>query len=147
MADADLDFTLLEEPLDGTAVNRNNELIARHPETGGIVIFDGRVRNHHRGRGVDHLEYAIYADLAQHEGARIVAQAAEQFELDYAHVIHRTGHLDVGEMAVWVCVGAAHREAAFAACRWIIDEVKRDVPIWKHEFYTDGTSEWVLAGQ
>lgn len=113
------------------------------PHSGGFVEFRGCVRDHHQGRSVRRLHYDVYEALALDEGRRIVEEARERFDLDAAACVHRVGDLDIGDTAVWVGVGAAHRDAAFAACRYIIDEIKARVPIWKHEFYTDGSSEWV----
>lgn len=138
-------FTITEERILPTAQQLSEQLATEHPEIGGVVVFEGRVRNHHQGRAVTALEYSVYLDLAVHEGDRIVREAAERLELPVAVAIHRVGAVPIGEMAVWVYVGAAHRQAAFAACREIIDEIKRSVPIWKHEWYGDGTDEWVLG--
>jgi molybdopterin synthase catalytic subunit len=88
------------------------------------------------------LHYDCYAELAEHEGERILAEALVRFDIIDARCIHRTGDCSIGDIAVWVGVGAAHREAAFAACRWIIDEVKSRVPIWKREIYADGETAW-----
>ena len=113
------------------------------PHSGGFVEFRGCVRDHHQGRAVDRLHYDVYESLAKDEGQRIVEEALERFAVDAVSCIHRVGDLEVGDVAVWVGVGAAHRDAAFAACRYVIDEIKSRVPIWKHEFYVDGSSEWV----
>lgn len=114
-----------------------------HPAAGGYASFEGWVRNHNDGRPVLRLEYHAYEALGVKEGARIVAEAAERFPILGAACIHRVGLLEIGEMAVWVGVTAAHRDAAFAACRFIIDEVKERVPIWKKEHYQSGTSDWI----
>jgi len=109
---------------------------------GGIVTFAGHVRDHHEGRSVLRLQYSAYEPMAEAECARIVAEAEARWPVA-ADLSHRLGTLEVGEMAVAVAVGGAHRDEAFAACRWIIEEVKRSVPIWKREFYLDGTVGWV----
>ncbi len=142
---ADIAFRISEHHIDATAATLAAQAIGRRPDVGGLVTFEGRVRNHHGGRGVRALEYSVYRDLAEHEGQRIVRDAAVRLNLPIALVIHRVGPVPIGEMAVWVHVGAAHRDAAFAGCREIIDEIKRSVPIWKHEWYDDGTDEWVLG--
>lgn len=111
--------------------------------TGALVTFDGIVRDNNDGRPVHELEYSSYAVLAEREGERIVADARERFGLDHAACIHRVGALAVGEVAVRVWAAAPHREAAFAACVFIIDEVKAHVPIWKHERYADGEERWL----
>ena len=112
------------------------------PERGAIVSFLGVVRNHHGDRAVQRLHYWDYGPMAEAECARIVAEAESRWQVAVA-VRHRTGRLEVGETAVAIVVAAAHRDAAFAACRWIIEEVKQRVPIWKQEFYADGTVAWV----
>ena len=113
---------------------------------GARVVFEGRVRNHNEsGRRVLRMEYQAYDELARKEGARVLAEARERFQVREARCSHRVGMLEVGEMAVWVGIAAAHRRAAFDACRYVIDEVKKRVPIWKKEYFADGESEWVKA--
>lgn len=112
-------------------------------QAGAGVTFEGWVRNHNDGRAVDALDYEAYPELAEAEGARILAEARERFALRTAEAVHRTGSLRIGDLAVWVGVSAAHRGAAFDACRYIIDEVKARVPIWKKEHYAGGASEWI----
>ncbi|MCY4481690.1 MAG: molybdenum cofactor biosynthesis protein MoaE [Spirochaetaceae bacterium] len=114
-----------------------------HPSAGALATFEGRVRNHADGRSVRLLEYQVYPDLAQAEGERVVAEALDRFDIIAAHCTHRSGILPIGDMAVWVGVAAAHRGAAFDACRYIIDEIKRRLPIWKRETYAEGDSGWV----
>lgn len=113
------------------------------PAAGAYASFEGRVRNHNEGRGVQRLEYEAYEQLGMKEGERIVAEALARFPLARARCVHRLGVLDIGDLAVWVGVTAAHRDAAFAACRYIIDEVKLRVPIWKKEHYEGGDSGWI----
>lgn len=107
------------------------------------MTFEGRVRNHNDGRPVLALDYEAFAVLAEREGARIVAEARERFDVLALACVHRIGALQIGDLAIWVGVAAAHRDAAFGACRYVIDEAKARVPIWKKEHYADGTSEWV----
>lgn len=109
---------------------------------GGFTAFEGWVRNHHEGKAVESLEYTAYTILAEKEGRRIIEEAKEKFQIVEAVCHHRIGHLAIGDMAVYVAVSAAHRDAAFAACRYIIDETKSRVPIWKKEYYVDGTTEF-----
>ena len=110
---------------------------------GGFASFEGRVRDHNDGRTVHGLRYEAYVELAQAEGERILAEAGERFAILGARAVHRIGDLQIGDIAVWVGVAAAHRDGAFAACRWIIDEIKSRVPIWKHERYTEGDAGWL----
>jgi sulfur-carrier protein adenylyltransferase/sulfurtransferase len=113
------------------------------PACGGYATFEGWVRDHNEGRAVRRLEYEAYAALAEREGERIVAEAIAKYDVQHAACVHRIGDLGLGEMAVWVGVSSRHRAEAFAACRYIIDEVKHRVPIWKKEHYVDGDSGWV----
>lgn len=113
------------------------------PACGGYAAFEGWVRNHNEGQQVRHLEYEAFEDLAVKEGERIIAEAVERFGIQHAACVHRIGALAIGDMAVWVGVSARHRHEAFVACRYIIDEVKHRVPIWKKEHYGNGDSGWV----
>lgn len=113
------------------------------PSAGGYASFEGWVRDHNEGRTVQRLEYEAFEALAVKEGERIVAEAVEKFGVTRAACVHRVGSLAIGDLAVWVGASSAHRGEAFAACRYIIDEVKHRVPIWKKEHYTDGDSGWV----
>ncbi len=118
-----------------------------HERAGAFAAFEGWVRDHNEGRPVHGLRYEAYVTLAEAEGARIVEEALARSGAIEACCVHRIGDLDIGELAVWVGVSAAHRDAAFDACRWIIDEVKARVPIWKHERYADGDAEWLHPRQ
>lgn len=113
------------------------------PRAGGFVSFEGWVRDHNEGKAVLALEYEAYAPLALKEGQRIVAEALERFAVEGVVAVHRVGALKIGDMAVWVGVSAAHRDAAFEAARYVIDEIKTRVPVWKREHYADGTVTWV----
>ena len=113
---------------------------------GGYASFEGWVRDHNDGRAVTGLHYEAYAVLAEREGEAILDEALARFDILHAACVHRTGELGIGELAVWVGVSAAHRDAAFAACRWIIDEVKSRVPIWKQERYAQGDAGWLHPG-
>jgi molybdopterin synthase catalytic subunit len=110
---------------------------------GGYVSFEGWVRDLNEGQEVTRLEYEAFQELAVKEGDRIVAEASRRFPIKHALCIHRVGSLALGDMAVWVGVSSAHRGEAFEACRFIIDEVKHRVPIWKKEHYRSGDSGWV----
>jgi adenylyltransferase/sulfurtransferase len=113
------------------------------PACGGYATFEGWVRDHNDGRAVRRLEYEAYVELAVKEGERIVAEALRRFGVRHVRCVHRVGDLPLGELAVWVGVSAGHRAEAFAACRYVIDEVKHRVPIWKKEHYASGDSGWV----
>ncbi len=110
---------------------------------GGYAGFEGLVRNNNDGRKVHGLHYEAHAKLAETEGDRIIDEALAKFEIIDGRCVHRIGDLAIGELAVWVGVTAPHRDAAFDACRFIIDEVKSRVPIWKHERYVDGEVTWL----
>jgi molybdopterin synthase catalytic subunit len=110
---------------------------------GALVVFEGWIRNHNEGQAVERLEYEVYRPLAEKEGARIIDEASERFGISNALCIHREGLLELSDIAVIVCVTSAHRSEAFAACRYIIDELKTRLPIWKKEHYVSGISEWV----
>lgn len=112
-------------------------------DAGAYASFEGWVRDHNDGRAALGLRYEAYVALAVAEGAKIVEEALTKFAIADAACVHRIGDLAVGDLAVWVGVSAAHRDAAFAACRWIIDEVKSRVPIWKHERYAEGDAAWL----
>ena len=109
-----------------------------------LHLFEGLVRNHNEGHAASrHLEYEAFEPLAVKEGERIIAEAIAAFGVEHAACVHRVGDLAIGDMAVWVGVSARHRDEAFRACRYIIDEVKHRVPIWKKEHYVNGDSGWV----
>lgn len=110
---------------------------------GAGVTFEGRVRATNEGREVRALEYEAFVALAEKEGERILGEAREKFRVLGVVCVHRTGRLALGDLAVWVGVTAAHRGPAFEACRYVIDQVKERVPIWKKEHYADGASEWI----
>jgi molybdopterin synthase catalytic subunit len=108
------------------------------PEDGAIAIFDGIVRNHSRGRATRYLEYQAYEPMALRKMEELAAEARERFAIRNVALVHRLGHLEVGESSVVIAVFSAHRAAAFDACRWLIDTLKQTVPIWKKEFFEDG---------
>jgi len=110
---------------------------------GGVVIFEGVVRDHNAGRAVTGLEYEIFTEMAAKEAEKIFAEAREQFDLIKLCGAHRSGHLEIGEVAVWVGASARHRADAFKACRFLIDEIKHRMPVWKKEHYVEGEAEWV----
>ena len=132
-------FRFSTSALDTVALQRQ----MRDESCGGFASFEGWVRNHNEGHAVTRLEYEAFAELAEKEGARIVEEARVKYGVTRAACVHRVGSLGLGDVAVWVGVSAAHRDEAFRACRFIIDEVKHRVPIWKKEHYVNGDSGWV----
>ncbi len=110
----------------------------RQDADGALAVFVGTVRDHHRGRKVLHLEYSAYPEMAEKEMAAIEREALETFEIRELQMVHRVGRLELGEASVAVVVAAAHRAAAFEACRFVIDTLKERVPIWKKEFFEGG---------
>jgi molybdopterin synthase catalytic subunit len=114
------------------------------PESGGIDVFIGTVRNATKGKAVFKLEFEAYKPMAISEIQKITEQAFKQWRIQKVLVQHRTGTLQIGEIPVIIAVSAAHRDAAFEACRYIIDTLKQTVPIWKKEFFDDG-EVWVAA--
>jgi molybdopterin synthase catalytic subunit len=133
------DFVLNDRPIDVAALARELADI----RAGACVTFEGWVRDHNSGREVRALDYQAYTPLAQSEGEKILDEARQRFAIVAARCVHRVGALAIGDVAVWAGVSGAHRDAAFAACRYIIDEVKQRVPIWKNEHYADGESGWL----
>ena len=132
-------FALDDHPLDTAALAA--ALSSSH--AGAFVSFEGRVRDTNGGRTVVGLEYDAYPALCRAEGEAVVQEALRSAGVIAARCVHRVGRLSVGEVAVWVGVIGGHRDEAFRACRFIIDEVKRRVPIWKKEQYEDGSSGWI----
>jgi molybdopterin/thiamine biosynthesis adenylyltransferase/molybdopterin synthase catalytic subunit/rhodanese-related sulfurtransferase len=132
-------FRFSSTPLDESALRAE----LSDPACGGYAAFEGWVRDHNEGRRVRRLTYEAFEPLAVKEGERIVAEAVARLGVEHAACVHRIGELEIGEKAVWVGVTARHRDEAFRACRYIIDEVKHRVPIWKKEHYEDGDSGWV----
>jgi len=121
------------------------ESVARRvvpPECGATVTLDGYVRQFTKGRESLYLVYEAYEAMAIKEMKKLVEQAKKDFEIANVGIVHRTGRLEIGETSVVISVAAPHRRAAFAACEWIIRELKRTVPIWKKEVYADGEC-WV----
>ena len=132
-------FSFTRAPLDAAAMRA----ALADPACGGYAAFEGWVRDHNAGAAVRRLEYEAFEALAVREGERILAEAIARFGVAHAACVHRLGELAIGELAVWVGVSAAHRDEAFRACRYIIDEVKQRLPIWKKEHYLNGDSGWV----
>jgi molybdopterin synthase catalytic subunit len=129
---------LTREPLD------RNALVAAvsHSSVGGIVVFEGVVRDNARGKQVRYLEYDVYEEMAEQQIRSIIAEAEQRWGVDRVAVAHRFGRLEIGEASVIIVVASPHRGEAFDACRYIIDTLKTTVPIWKKEVATNG-EEWV----
>jgi MoaE-MoaD fusion protein len=107
-------------------------------EDGAAVVFEGVVRNQTRGRRTLYLDYEAYEEMALEQMQSLAAQALQQFQVRDVAIVHRLGRLEIGETSVLIVVASAHRAAAFEACRWLIDTLKRTVPIWKKEHFADG---------
>jgi len=113
------------------------------PSDGAVLLFWGVVRNHHEGEAVDHLHYDAYEPMAEAKLAEIVGEARERWPVGAIAVVHRVGRLEVGEASVGIAVASPHRAEAYDASRFIIEELKRRVPIWKREGYVEGGSRWL----
>lgn len=131
-------FELTTQPIDITGVARR----VVPPECGATVTLDGYVRKFTKGRETLYLVYEAYESMAIKEMQKLVEQTKRDFEVSNIGMVHRTGKLEIGETSVVIAVAAPHRKAAFAACEWLIRELKRTVPIWKKEVYADG-EEWI----
>ncbi len=113
-----------------------------NPGAGAINVFHGVVRNTNKGRGVSYLVYEAYGAMAEKEMAAIAEEARAKFDLADCAVFHRTGRLEIGETSLLIAVSSAHRVAAFEGCHWLVDEIKKRVPVWKKEVWDDG-EEWI----
>ncbi|HET6931452.1 MAG TPA: molybdenum cofactor biosynthesis protein MoaE [Candidatus Acidoferrum sp.] len=127
-------FELVREVIDPEALVR----LVRAGQDGAIVTFDGFVRNESHGRETSYLEYEAYESMALGKMKEIAAQMHEKFAIHRVAIVHRLGRLEIGETSVFIAVSAPHRGAAFDACRYAIDTLKRTVPIWKKEYFADG---------
>ena len=131
--------SLVRAPIDPMSIIRD----VSNRRNGAMLLFLGAVRQVNDGRDVTGIDYAAYEAMAQRELDAIVVEASEKFATPDVAVQHRLGELGVEEVSVAIAVGHAHRDAAYAVSRFVIEELKRRVPIWKREHYTDGTREWV----
>jgi MoaE-MoaD fusion protein len=125
---------LVREPIDRDALAAS----LKQPGDGAVVIFDGIVRDNTRGRKTLYLDYEAYEEMALAEMQKLAREAEERFAIDRVGVVHRLGRLEIGESSIVIVVTSAHRAAAFDACRWLIDTLKRTVPVWKKEHFADG---------
>lgn len=116
------------------------EIVAsiKRPEDGAIAVFDGIVRDNSRGRKTIYLEYEAYEQMALKQMEELIEEALKRFPARDARIVHRLGRIEIGESSVFIAVASAHRAAAFDACRWLIDTLKKTVPIWKKEYFEDG---------
>ncbi|MFB6346869.1 MAG: molybdenum cofactor biosynthesis protein MoaE [bacterium] len=132
-------FVITEERIDGPQVRTD----LRDESCGAIVTFKGRVRDHNLGRTVTKLHYEAYRTLAVTEGETILQELRDEYDIHKARAYHRIGELTVTELSFWLGVTAPHRQAAFRACKDGVDRIKDRVPIWKKEYYEDGSSTWI----
>ena len=134
-------FALLDKPID----DRRLKLALLNDQSGALATFEGWVRNHNNARPVTKLTYYGYEKLAINQGEKLITQAKQQFDIINAVAIHRIGDLAIGDMAVWIGVTAHHRYPAVYACRWLLDAIKADIPVWKQEFYADSEESLWLS--
>ena len=132
-------FTITDQVINPTSLRATFS----NADCGGFVSFEGWVRNWNNGQCVQSLAYEAYEALALKEGQRVLDEACQQFPVRKLVAVHRVGHLELTDVAVWIGSAGQHRDEAFAACRYAIDEIKNRVPIWKKEYYENGKSEWV----
>jgi molybdopterin synthase catalytic subunit len=132
---------ITRDPLDSQAVRALEEAVTARGD-GGVVTFQGVVRDNARGKRVRSLEYDAYVEMAEQQMAQIAVEVEARWEDSTVAMVHRIGGLEIGECSVVVAVACPHRAEAFEACRYAIDTLKSSVPIWKKEIYTDG-EEWV----
>jgi molybdopterin synthase catalytic subunit len=125
---------IVRQPIDSQTVLSK----IKRAEDGAAVVFEGVVRNNTRGRQTLYLDYEAYEEMALKQMEELVSQAIERFKVRDAAIVHRLGRLEIGETSVLIVVASAHREAAYEASRWLIDTLKRQVPIWKKEHFVDG---------
>jgi molybdopterin synthase catalytic subunit len=127
---------LVRQRIDASAVER----AVKTGADGALCVFDGIVRNNSRGRSTLHLDYEAYEEMALQQMRLLRTEAIEHFGVREVAIVHRLGRLEVGETSIFIAVASAHRGAAFDACRWVIDTLKKTVPIWKKEQFTDGAA-------
>ncbi|NUQ63949.1 MAG: molybdenum cofactor biosynthesis protein MoaE [Pirellulales bacterium] len=119
---------------------------AESRSAGAVVLFLGTTREESEGRRTASLDYECYPEMAESELSRLEKEARQRWSLIECSVVHRLGHLEIGEVSVAIAVSSAHRQPAFEAGQWIIDRIKHVVPIWKRENWADGESQWVHPG-
>lgn len=132
-------FALLDIAID----ERRLREMLDNDSCGAFVSFEGRVRNHNNATSVERLSYYGYEALAINQGRQIIEEAKQKFDITHAVAIHRIGALEIGDIAVWIGVASAHRYPAFDACRWLLDTIKADIPVWKQEYYENEPAKWL----
>ena len=133
---------LIREPIDPSEFfERSND-----GTSGASVLFLGKVRKYSEGKKVSYLEYEAYEEMAERRIQALIDSSFRSWPLDGIQILHRLGRVDLGEIAVAIDVRSAHRNEAYQASRYLIEEIKHNVPIWKKEYFEDGTSEWSLCG-
>jgi molybdopterin synthase catalytic subunit len=135
-------IALTSAPIDPSAVLA--QVASR--EAGAVVLFLGTTREFTQGRRTVSLDYECYPEMAEKKLAELEAQAKSRWPLTGCSIVHRLGHLELGEASIAIAVSSPHRGVAFEAGEWLIDTIKQVVPIWKQENWADGTSEWVHPG-
>jgi molybdopterin synthase catalytic subunit len=125
---------LTRKPIDAARLTA----AAKEGEDGAVVVFDGIVRDNSRGRETLYLDYEAYEEMAERQMGELASRARTRFGVRHVAIIHRLGRLNIGETSVLIVVASAHRGEAFDACRWLIDSLKKTVPIWKRETFADG---------
>ena len=132
-------FEVTREPISGQAIVEN----LKNPSVGAVVTFVGVVRGSTKGRSVQYLEYEAYPEMAEKVLAQIGTEVSERWaDVEEVAIVHRVGHLEIGDIAVVIALSAAHRVQLFDALHYTIDRLKVIVPIWKKEVWSDGTGEW-----
>ncbi len=130
---------LTTEAIDSAAILQR----VQSPQAGAVVLFLGTTRELTDGRRTESLDYECYGEMAQKKLGELEQEARQRWPIVDCAIVHRLGHLEIGEASVAIAVSCAHRDQAFAAARWLIDTIKQDVPIWKKENWADGSSQWV----
>lgn len=134
-----LEARITTDPIDVAALNADFAT----PDDGAVLVFTGTVRRQNEGRAVTGLRYDAYAAMAEQELRRILEEAASRWPVSRLSAVHRTGALQVGDVSVAIAVASPHRAEAFEACRYVIEEIKRRLPVWKQERYVEGTERWL----
>ena len=135
--------SITREPIDIMALRQR----ALHPQAGAVLIFCGDIRNHSDNQSVDKLEYESHESMALNQMNQVVEEASRHWPMHYVEVIHRLGTMEIMECSIAIAVSTSHRADAYEASRFIIDTVKRSVPIWKKEHFSDGQTSWIEGSE